>query len=370
MKPLKICVYAICKNEEIFIDRWVDSMSEADHILVLDTGSTDQSLARLQARGVEVHQAIIDPWRFDVARNMALNLVPNDVDLCLSSDLDEVLLPGWYEHLQTHWQDDATGALCRFVCNYHEDGSEGGVFWPLRIHKRHDYIWTHAIHEVLTYSELGSPKVITIPHMQFIHYPDANKPRPYLKLLEAAVKQNPTDSRDHFYLGREYMYYQHWEKCIHTLEKYLTLPTSTWNEERSAALRYMARSYLNQNQKENAILAFERAAKEAPHLREPLIELANLYYHDQAWQQVAALIDQALLITTSSTSFVNEGHAWDATPYDIGSIAHYHLGHIDLALVYALKALEFSPNNARIQANITFYQQHIISSYASSTSSS
>ena len=369
MKPLKICVYAICKNEEKFIDRWVDSMSEADHILVLDTGSTDQSVAKLKARGVEVHQAIIDPWRFDVARNKALNLVPNDMDLCLSSDIDEVLLPGWYENLQTHWQTDATGALCRFVCNYNEDGSEGRVFFPLRIHKRHDYIWTHAIHEVLTYSELGSPKVITIPNMQFIHYPDGDKPRPYLKLLEAAVLANPTDSRDHFYLGREYMYYQHWEKCIHTLEKYLTLPTSTWNEERSAALRYIARSYLKQNKKEEAILNFKHAANEAPHLREPLTELATFYYFEQAWQQTADLIDRALLITTPSPSFVNEGHAWDATPYDLGSIAHYHLGHTDLALVYALKALELAPNNKRIQDNITFYQQHIIASYNTNNSS-
>lgn len=38
----KICVYAIAKNEEQFVDRWVDSMSEADVIVVLDTGSTDR----------------------------------------------------------------------------------------------------------------------------------------------------------------------------------------------------------------------------------------------------------------------------------------------------------------------------------------
>ena len=36
-----VCVYAICKNEAKFARRWMDSMSEADHIVVLDTGSTD-----------------------------------------------------------------------------------------------------------------------------------------------------------------------------------------------------------------------------------------------------------------------------------------------------------------------------------------
>ena len=30
--------YAICKNEEKFVSRWVESMKEADKIFVLDTG--------------------------------------------------------------------------------------------------------------------------------------------------------------------------------------------------------------------------------------------------------------------------------------------------------------------------------------------
>ena len=33
MGNYKVCVYAICKNEEPFVDRWMDSMSEADGVL-------------------------------------------------------------------------------------------------------------------------------------------------------------------------------------------------------------------------------------------------------------------------------------------------------------------------------------------------
>ena len=39
---MKISVYAIAKNEEKFADDWVNSMKEADEIVVLDTGSTDR----------------------------------------------------------------------------------------------------------------------------------------------------------------------------------------------------------------------------------------------------------------------------------------------------------------------------------------
>ena len=46
----KICVYAIAKNEEKFVERWVNSMKEADEIYVLDTGSSDNTVKKLQKK--------------------------------------------------------------------------------------------------------------------------------------------------------------------------------------------------------------------------------------------------------------------------------------------------------------------------------
>ena len=47
---MKVCVYAICKNESKFLDRWLDSvLNEADYVCVLDTGSTDDTYERLCA---------------------------------------------------------------------------------------------------------------------------------------------------------------------------------------------------------------------------------------------------------------------------------------------------------------------------------
>ena len=43
MGKYKICVYAIAKNESKFVKRWMESMSEADMVVVLDTGSTDDT---------------------------------------------------------------------------------------------------------------------------------------------------------------------------------------------------------------------------------------------------------------------------------------------------------------------------------------
>ena len=86
---MKIYVYAICKDEKAFADRWMDSMSEGRWVYVLDTGSQDGTPAAL-LRGAWVACREVVPWRFDKARNLSLDLVPEDADLCVCTDLDEV----------------------------------------------------------------------------------------------------------------------------------------------------------------------------------------------------------------------------------------------------------------------------------------
>ena len=84
---MKITIYAICKNEEKFIDRWFNSIKDADYIRVLDTGSTDNTITLLQKLKESYPNKFdyscqeIKPWRFDTARNMAMQLVPSDSEV-------------------------------------------------------------------------------------------------------------------------------------------------------------------------------------------------------------------------------------------------------------------------------------------------
>ena len=91
MKKLKICVYAISKNEEKFVKRWMNSIKDADEIFVLDTGSTDNTVNLLKEMGAKVKTKIIKPWRFDTARNESLKLIPEDYDVCVCLDIDEII---------------------------------------------------------------------------------------------------------------------------------------------------------------------------------------------------------------------------------------------------------------------------------------
>lgn len=97
---MKIGVYTIAKNEEHFVERWANSAKEADYRFILDTGSTDNTVARATALGVDVAVSSISPWRFDDARNTALALLPADIDICIALDMDEILVEGWREALE------------------------------------------------------------------------------------------------------------------------------------------------------------------------------------------------------------------------------------------------------------------------------
>ena len=78
---MKIAVYTIVKNEEQFIQRWADSCKEADYRLIVDTGSTDNTLAVAELSGCHTASITVKPWRFDHDRNPELALLQNDIDI-------------------------------------------------------------------------------------------------------------------------------------------------------------------------------------------------------------------------------------------------------------------------------------------------
>lgn len=347
---LKIVVYAIAKNESAFVDRWVESMQEADAIYVLDTGSTDNTVEKLKSHNVNVTIEEIRPWRFDVARNKSLDLVPLDTDICVCTDLDEILEPGWREKLERTW-NNANRMRYKYNWAIDENNKPIVTFLYEKIHDRIHYRWIHPVHEVL---ECSLPDEITRTNTDIVlnHYPDRNKSRSsYLPLLELSVQENPENDRNMHYLGREYMYYHQWEKAIDTLIKHLSLKSATWKEERSASMRFIARSYLNLNRPEEAKYWYTKSIKESPNQREGYVELALLEFSNRNYFSVIENCLKAKTILKNEMIYINEPFCWDSTIDDILSISFYYLGLKSEALFYVDKALEFDPKNERIIKN-------------------
>jgi len=353
MSKYIICVYAICKNEEKFVDRWMDSMGEADLIVVTDTGSTDNTVEKLKKRGAVVYVDEIKPWRFDVARNKSLDHVPTDVDICICTDLDEILEAGWRKKLESVWQSDTKRGKYLYNWSLKEDGTPDIQFEYSKLHSRSDYQWHYPVHEWLNYLGTQPENTVHIDGMVLNHYPDASKSRgSYLPLLEMAVRESPEDDRVAYYLGREYMFLGMWEACISTLKLHLSLRSSIWNEERCASMRWIAASYHKLSKTQDAYNWYYRAIAEASFMREPFVEFGRMAYELSDWPTVFYMMEEALKIKEKSSTYVNMGYTWDSTPDDLCAIACYWLGMYERAQFHAKAALAFSPSDVRLINNL------------------
>lgn len=350
-KKLKICVYAISKNEEAFAKRFCESAVDADLVLVCDTGSSDNTVQALKDCGAVVYQISIMPWRFDKAREAALALIPPDYDICVSLDLDEVLEPGWREEVERLWSNGVTRLRYKF------DWSCGVVFFSEKIHSRWGYHWHHPCHEYIRPDPRLKEVYANTEKLLVTHKPDPTKSRgQYLDLLEVSVKEDPHCPRNALYYGRELTFYRRWDQAIVELKRYLQLPGATWVNERCYAMRLLGNSYSALGQDTEATKWYRLACAEAPHTREPWVEIANYFYTKNNWLQCYGNILVALDITHKEIVYTTDPESWGSKPYDLAALSAWNLGYKDQAVLYGTKAVEVNPHDLRLHKNLEFYR--------------
>lgn len=378
---LKVVVYAIGHNEAKFVDRWMESMSEADEVCVLDTGSTDGTVDMLRAWGAKVKVARYakwnslaeykrllaasksggpKPWRFDWARNdsidWALQVAP-DADILVCTDEDEVLLPGWRDRLEKAWLDytekngePPTTAQYEYVWNFNPDGSDGTKFLYEKVHSPKSARWSHPVHEILAYE--GGKRMVRVEGMRLEHHADPTKSRgQYLHLLELSVDEDPADDRNMHYLGREYMFYRRWDDCIATLKRHLALPRAQWRAERAASMRFMAKCYGAKKDVAQMELWLRRAMLEEPTQREAALELAELMHTQKDWPALVRACEACLAVKERRLTYLTKAEAWGARPHDLYSIGLWYTGRRKEAIKANEEAMRLDPNDKRLKEN-------------------
>jgi glycosyltransferase involved in cell wall biosynthesis len=348
---LKIAVYAISKNEAHFIPRFCESAKEADLILIADTGSDDGLPDVAREHGAVVHDICITPWRFDLARNAALALIPRDVDVCISLDIDEVLQPGWRQEIERVWTGDTTRLRYMF------DWGAGIAFYYEKIHARHGYMWHHPCHEYPIHDGRITEVWAQTDMLLAVHMPDPTKSRgQYMDLLELSVKEDPYCPRNAFYYARELSFHYRWHDSIAAIDKYLKMPEATWPNERCYAYRTAARCWSELGNFAEAERNYHLACAEAPNTREPWCELAKLMYMQHRWAECFAYSMRALQIVNREQVYTCDPEVWGHWPHDLAAISAYWLGMKNVALEQGRLAVEKSPDDLRLQDNVRYYQ--------------
>jgi glycosyltransferase involved in cell wall biosynthesis len=348
---VKIAVYAISLNEEKHAQRFCEAARDADLIFVADTGSTDDTVHELTLHGADVHHIRVKPWRFDDARVAALAMLPDDIDVCVSLDLDEVLQPGWREEIERVWVPGTTRLRYGF------DWGCGIVFQYEKIHARHGYRWHHPCHEYPVPDRIAEVWADT-DKLLVVHKPDSSKPRgQYLDLLRISVDEDPHCPRNAFYYARELSFHGRWMDAVDQARRYLDLPRSTWPNERCYAMRVIGRCYQEMGDYDSALNWLRRASSEAPGTREPWYDLALACYRTRRWTECLGAALTCLTITERQKVYTVDPAVWGAQPHDLASIAAWNLGLFELSRKHARLAVDCDPNDLRLRQNLELVEQ-------------
>ena len=196
---LSVCM--IVKNEERFLAQALRSVRGVAHqVIVVDTGSTDHTVAIAREHGAEVHHF---QWNdnFSDARNFALEHARGD--WVLSLDADEELTP---ESIEKLWQDLAAPnrLAYRIPLRNHIDTADGVSYVPRLFRNAPGLCFIGRVHEQVFTSvivrqnqwQMESPMGTTL----LMHYgydpevkKEKNKVKRNLDLLERAVLEMPDE---------------------------------------------------------------------------------------------------------------------------------------------------------------------------------
>jgi glycosyltransferase involved in cell wall biosynthesis len=314
---MKIAVYTIALNEEKHVKRWYESAKDADYLLIADTGSSDNTIKIAKKLGINIIKISVKPWRFDDARNAALAALPDDIDYCVSMDMDETLSEGWREKLEDMKADRITYLFNLSFRDIDETVPESQMI-NNRIHKRHGFRWKYLMHEVIIPSRTKNFTEEFCKGLEVSHHPDPDKPRDqYNQMVEDAYDEYKT-TRYASYHGLQLYSFERFKEAKKLFKEIIKNKKST-KEERSQAYRFL--SYCVKRNKTWYLYRSLAIAKS----REAYAQLAVNSYNNDNWIRCYFYAKKADSIRKKTAGIFTTEIFWGWMPYNLISISKYNM---------------------------------------------
>ncbi len=223
-QSLSLCM--IVKNEQNFIEDCLESVKDVvDQIIIIDTGSTDNTLELAKKYKVDIHHF---KWcdDFSKARNESIKYATSDWVLWL--DADERLSASSSRQLLNELTTGDKPVIYQVqINNKTSDAASAYLSTAYRIFKnRCGIAFKGRIHEQLAHDpNFPKPEVrrskIIIEHLGYDIEGDlkSDKNSRNLKLLQKMVEENPNDGYARFTLGQQYNLNSKFEMAIIHLDK-------------------------------------------------------------------------------------------------------------------------------------------------------
>lgn len=267
-----ISAVLIAKNSSTTIRRCLESLKGLDHVVVHDTGSTDDTMEIARSMGADVSETRIEPFHFAKARNEAMFRAKNP--WVLSIDSDEILKEG---SIGAILDGIRNMTFVGFNVGYENRAEEAGSIqtgMKARIFRKGSWTWKYRVHERLV--PLYPPaKIGKIKGCVIEHHPLGDKSwrvAQNMELLKLCVEESPEYLFASKQLGLGYVLLERWKDAIPYLAAYVRLPENPESPpfERAATRMQLAKCMARNGQLEASMSQFMEAAEEAPKRREPL----------------------------------------------------------------------------------------------------
>ncbi len=252
---ISVCI--IVKNEERFLRDCLQSVSPvADQIVVLDTGSTDRTVAIAEEMGADVRHF---EWCNDFAAARNASIAPATGDWILWIDADERLAPSSIPYIKNLSRENRPVIGQVQINNKSNDDADVHISTAFRLFRNKQGIYFYGmIHEQL--SARPPERIVTrrtaiqIDHLGYALEEDISRSKLERngRLLEQQVKNEPENAYAHFTLGQNYNLLKEPQRAIRHFEKAFEL-NQFKKELKATLLNVWAETCLKLGQEEKAL---------------------------------------------------------------------------------------------------------------------
>lgn len=276
-------LYAIAKNEEKNIEKFIENSKKFSHTVVVDTGSTDNTVQLLRDSGIEVyeHPQAREEFNFSVARNQALSYVKTD--WAFSLDFNEDIGDFFPEGLGVVAEDFTCFRHLRFDDNGQDEPQQSNEV-HVRFHRTENYKWVNAVHEmpvfVATEKFPEESSVDTTVKITKKINKSISKQLFYFDICEREYKKDPTNWYYIWFIFNHYFNVGNYQKALEFGQEYLNISKAYFDTFRIIVFIRSSVCLLQLNEvSKSANYAFH-AVSEAMNLGEPYLSRAFIHLND------------------------------------------------------------------------------------------
>lgn len=272
-KLISLCM--IVRNEEANLPNTLKNLQGFwDELIVVDTGSTDNTVAIAKANDAKVLDYEWQvPGHKSEARNAGIDAATGKWIVVL--DADELIeepaeLRAWLTDAKEH------AAHVQFF-NVEPSGAVSLIWNQMRIFRRGMFRYKYREHEIPVPLFDGLSEAVT--DAKFIHrQPEGSQPSkidPMLQRLILDVQENPDDPHPVYFLHRQYMHAGEWNKAIEWGTHYLKIAGT--DKDKCETYGNLAMCHEQRGESYPALQFLHRALADQPNRRIWWVRIAELY---------------------------------------------------------------------------------------------